>query len=96
MFRRAIWEAPEEYVADLAENSGVTSLVGRKPIGTYDNVSKENKSFRTRHAHSIRFLGERLDHQLISKITTPSPSPSVPFSFHVPSENPSTPFETLP
>ena len=34
MFRRVIWEAPEEYVADLAENSGVTFLVGRKPIGT--------------------------------------------------------------
>ena len=38
MFRRVIWEAPEEYVADLAGNNVVPFLVGRKPIGTCDDV----------------------------------------------------------
>ena len=45
MFRRVIWEVPEEYDADLAGNSAVTSLVDKKPIGTCDNVSKEDASF---------------------------------------------------
>src|ERR1700744_3287069 len=65
MFRRVIWEVLEEYVADLAGNSAVTSLVGRKPIGTCGNVSKEDVSFETRHAHPIGFLGKRLDHQFL-------------------------------
>ena len=45
MFHQVIWEAPEEYVEDLAENSGVAFLVGRIPIGTCDNVSKKDASF---------------------------------------------------
>ena len=45
MFHQVIWEAPEEYVEDLAENSGVAFLVGRKPIGTCDDVSKKDASF---------------------------------------------------
>ena len=63
MFRRAIWEVPEEYVADLAGNSGVVLLVGRIPIGTCGNVRKEDVSFEARHAHAIGLLGKRLDHQ---------------------------------
>ena len=56
MFRRVIWEVPEEYVADLVGNSVVEFPVGRKPIGTCDNVSKEPVSFEIRHVHPIGFL----------------------------------------
>ena len=63
MFRRVIWEAPEEYVEDLAGNSVVVLLIGRKPIGTCGNVRKEYVSFKARHAHAIGLLGERLNHQ---------------------------------
>ena len=65
MFRRVIWEVPEEYVADLVGNSVVEFPVGRKPIGTYDNVSEEHESFEIKHVHPIGFLGERLDHQFL-------------------------------
>ena len=47
MFRLEIWEAPEEYVADLAGNSVVVFLVGRIPIGTCGDVREEYVSFAT-------------------------------------------------
>ena len=76
MFRPVIREAPEEYVADLAGNSVVAILVGRKPIGTCGNVSEEDVSFETGHAHPIGFLGERLDHQFLI-LLSPSAHPHV-------------------
>jgi hypothetical protein len=51
MFRLEIREAREEYVADLAGNNVVAFLVGRKPIGTCDNISEENASYRTLDTH---------------------------------------------
>ena len=76
MFRRVIWEVLEEYVADSAGNSVVVLLVGRIPIGTCGNVSKEDVSFETRHGHAVGLLGERLDHQLLIFLT-PSPHPHI-------------------
>jgi hypothetical protein len=42
MFRLATREVPEEYVADLVGNSAVEFLVGRKPIGTCNDISEKD------------------------------------------------------
>ena len=42
MFRLEIRAVPEEFVADLAGNSAVEFLVGRKPIGTCDHIREEH------------------------------------------------------
>jgi hypothetical protein len=60
-----IWEAPEEYVADLVGNSVEEIPVGRIPIGTCGNVNEEDVSFETGHAHPVGFLVECLDHQFL-------------------------------
>ena len=60
-----ISEVPEEFVANLVGNSVVASLAGRIPIETCGNVGKEDNTFETGHAHSVGFLGERLDHQFL-------------------------------
>ena len=65
MFRLEIWEVPEESVADLVGNSVVEFLVGRKPIGTCDNISEEDVTIPIGHSHPIGLLGERLDDQLL-------------------------------
>ena len=39
MFRRVIWAAPEVFAANLAGDSVVETLVGRKPIGTCGKLS---------------------------------------------------------
>ena len=65
MFRRVIWEAPEEYDADLVGNSVVAFPADRIPIGTCSDVREEYMSFEIRHAHPIGSLGERLDHQFL-------------------------------
>ena len=45
MFRRVILEAPEVFVANLAGDSVVETLVGRKPIETCRRVSEQNEYF---------------------------------------------------
>ena len=65
MFRLEIQEAPGECAADLAGNSAVELLVGRKPIETCDNVSDEDVPFPIGHAHPISSLGERLNNQIL-------------------------------
>ena len=65
MFRRVILEAPEVFVANLAGDNVVETLVGRKPIGTCGELSKGDECIETRHAHPIGFLGECLDHQYL-------------------------------
>ena len=65
MFRLVIRGVPEEYVVDLAGNSVVEFLVGRKPIGTCDNISEEDVTIPIGHSHPIGLLGERLDDQLL-------------------------------
>jgi hypothetical protein len=42
MSHTATREVLEEYIADLAGNNGVEFLVGRKPIGTCDDISEED------------------------------------------------------
>src|SRR6202046_1879215 len=65
MFRRGIREVPEESVADLAGNSVVEFLVGRKPIETCDDVREKDITIAIRHSHPVGFLGERLNDQLL-------------------------------
>ena len=65
MFRLEIREVPGGCVADLAADSVVESPVGRKPIGTCDDVSEEDVPFATGHAHPIGSLGERLNDQIL-------------------------------
>src|ERR1700761_1067156 len=65
MFRLEIQEAPEESVADLAGNSVVELLVGRKPIETCGNVSEEDVPFAIGHAHPISSLRKRLNDQIL-------------------------------
>ena len=65
MFRLENREVHEVFVADSAGNSVVELLVGRIPIGTYGDISEQDVSFASGHAHPISSLGERLDHQLL-------------------------------
>ena len=74
MFRQEIWEVPEEYVADSMGNSAVEFLVGRKPIGTYGNVSVRGGSIAFGHSHPIGSVGERLYDQILILIS--------PFAHH--------------
>ena len=69
MFRQAIPGVREEYVADLAGNNVVQSLVGKKPIGTCDNMSVDDASIAIGYSHPIGSLGERLDHQILILLT---------------------------
>ena len=65
MFRLGIREVPEEYVADLVGNIGVEFLVGKKPIGTCDNMSVDNVSIAIGDSHPVGPVGECLDDQLL-------------------------------
>jgi hypothetical protein len=65
MFHLEIREVPEEYDADLVGNSAVEFLVGRKPIGTCDDVSEEDATTVIGYSHPISFVGERLDDQIL-------------------------------
>ena len=65
MFRLENQGVVEESLADLVGNSAVELLVGRKPIGTCDDVREEDVHLATGHAHAIGSLGERLDHQIL-------------------------------
>ena len=64
-FRLEIWEVPEDYVADFAGSSDVDSPIGKRPIGTYDNVSEEYTSCIWVHSHPVGSLGKRLDYQIL-------------------------------
>ena len=65
MFRLEIQEAPGECVADLAGNSAVELLVGKRPIETCEDVSEKDVPFAIRHAHPISSLSERLNNQIL-------------------------------
>ena len=65
MFRRENREVHGVFVADSAGNSVVVFPVGRKPIGTCDDVSQQDLPFAAGHARPICSLGERLDHQIL-------------------------------
>ncbi len=65
MFRQDIQEVPETYVADLAGSSAVEFLVGRKSIGTCDDMNEDDVSIEIGHSHPIGSVGERLDDQIL-------------------------------
>ena len=64
-FRLENWEVPEDYVADFAGSSDVDSPIGKRPIGTCDDVSEECTYCLWVHSHPIGSLGKRLDHQIL-------------------------------
>ena len=65
MFRPETRGVPEGFAADLMGSSAVELLVGRKPIGTCDDVSEEDVSFTGRYSHPIGSIGERLNDQIL-------------------------------
>jgi hypothetical protein len=65
MYRLEFWEVPEDYVVDFAGSSDVDFPIGKKPIGTCDNISEERTCCIWVHSHPIGFLGKRLDHQTL-------------------------------
>ena len=76
MFRPEIRGVPEEHVADSAGNSGVESLVGRKPIGTCKYMSEDKVRITIGHLHPIGSVGQRLDDQILI-IVSPFAHPRV-------------------
>ena len=69
MFRLENPEVHEEFVADSAGNKVVELLAGRIPIGTCGDISERVVYFAAGHAHPICSLGERLDHQLLVRLS---------------------------